>query len=199
VDTKLYLARHGECEANVLWVFSNQPGKHSLTDLGREQARALAERMVPLGIESISCSPLNRALETAQIVAEACGLSYEVRPDLVEFDVGAFEGTDDRANWDVFFAQIDRWWDGMDLDVGVAGGESPIVMAKRLGFELDRFATMGGTHLAVTHGGLIRCGLPLLIRDIEPGFMKDHYTSAAGYSVLDYQDDAWHIAEWDVH
>ena len=35
---RLYFARHGESEANILKEFSNRPGKHGLTDKGKRQA-----------------------------------------------------------------------------------------------------------------------------------------------------------------
>ena len=42
---KLYLARHGESEANVQRIFWDKPHGYGLTDKGREQARTLAESL----------------------------------------------------------------------------------------------------------------------------------------------------------
>ena len=39
---RIYFARHGESEANLLHVFSNRGVKHGLTARGRAQAETLA-------------------------------------------------------------------------------------------------------------------------------------------------------------
>ena len=42
---KVIFARHGESTANTLHVFSNQQADHPLTEKGRGQAQALANRL----------------------------------------------------------------------------------------------------------------------------------------------------------
>ena len=92
---KIYTARHGE----ITW---NAEGKVcgrtdlELTERGRDQARALAERVSGLSIDRIISSPLKRALETAQIVGERCGLPVETDSRLIEQDYGIYEGIDRR-------------------------------------------------------------------------------------------------------
>ena len=53
-----------------------------LTDEGREQARALARRLVAEGVrpDAILASPLVRARETAEILTEALEVPVEVEP-----------------------------------------------------------------------------------------------------------------------
>lgn len=63
-----------------------------LTDHGHEQAAALGAWAATAGLKGLWCSPLRRARETAQPVAEATGLSLHVDPRLAEVDFGAGEG-----------------------------------------------------------------------------------------------------------
>ena len=85
--------RHGESTANVERVFSNRGWKHPLTNKGKEQARQAAENISGFDINQIYTSPIQRAFETAEIVATLLGISLEIVPALREWDVGIYEGT----------------------------------------------------------------------------------------------------------
>ena len=67
---KLYFVRHGESVANLLREFSNSGVKHPLTERGVEQARRLAQQLAGILFEGIYSSPVLRAQQTAQIVAD---------------------------------------------------------------------------------------------------------------------------------
>src|SRR5882757_483566 len=67
---RLYLIRHAE---------PAYP-RDALTARGHRQARALARRLEPLGIDRVCSSPMNRALETAHYTAKRLGLEVEVEP-----------------------------------------------------------------------------------------------------------------------
>ncbi|RMG87936.1 MAG: hypothetical protein D6712_04660 [Chloroflexi bacterium] len=64
----LHLVRHGHYEADAEDALGG-----GLTDLGREQAKRVAEALSPLKINAIYSSSLRRARETAEIIAAKCG------------------------------------------------------------------------------------------------------------------------------
>ena len=68
---KLYFVRHGESVANILHEFSNSGLKHPLTEKGVEQAYVLAQSLSGLQVEQIYSSPVLRAVQTSQILAES--------------------------------------------------------------------------------------------------------------------------------
>lgn len=78
----LYLIRHGQSVRNV-----KPEGPHDceLTDLGREQARRVAEYLADKGVERLYTSPAIRALMTARPIAEKLGLRPKVWTELVEW------------------------------------------------------------------------------------------------------------------
>ena len=90
---KLLCIRHGQSVANTEGRLQGQMDS-PLTDLGREQARALARRLVreDWSLSAIHTSDLSRAAETAQILGEV--LRAPVFPDerLREHDVGILTG-----------------------------------------------------------------------------------------------------------
>ena len=92
--TRLLLLRHGQTPMSVDRRYSGSTSNPSLTDFGRRQARAAAERMA-LGdwdISWIIASPLARALETAEYASAELGLDIHVDDDLRETDFGTWEG-----------------------------------------------------------------------------------------------------------
>jgi probable phosphoglycerate mutase len=64
----LYIIRHGEPDYAT----------DSLTENGKKQADALAERMRACGLDEIYTSPLGRAVQTAQPTCELLGLPYKI-------------------------------------------------------------------------------------------------------------------------
>lgn len=88
--TRLYLIRHGQA-GNNLGELDTASADLPLTEVGREQARRLGERMASYGVDAIYSSPLLRARETAQAIADRTGLEVIVVHDLREID-SAVEG-----------------------------------------------------------------------------------------------------------
>jgi broad specificity phosphatase PhoE len=87
----LLLARHGETD----WNRERRWQGHAdvaLNDRGREQARALAQRLVGEHFDAIYSSDLSRAHETARIIAEQLRMTVTTDPGLREIDVGSWSG-----------------------------------------------------------------------------------------------------------
>ncbi|QXA53620.1 Putative phosphoserine phosphatase 2 [Corynebacterium freneyi] len=92
--TRLLLLRHGQTPMSVDRRYSGSASNPSLTDFGRRQARAAADRLVAgdWDIRGIIASPQARALETATYAAVELGLGISVDDDLRETDFGTWEG-----------------------------------------------------------------------------------------------------------
>ncbi len=91
---KIYLARHGQDQDNVLGVL-NGHRDHSLTTTGIKQAEDLARRIkeAKLSFSRIYSSPLIRAHRTAEIIADTLGRDRpEVLAGLIERDFGIMTG-----------------------------------------------------------------------------------------------------------
>jgi broad specificity phosphatase PhoE len=85
--TRLYLVRHAQSQSNTGEDLTT--GDPDLTDVGREQARRLGDRLGRQRIDAIYASPLRRCQETAAAIADvAGGLEILPKADLREVDTG---------------------------------------------------------------------------------------------------------------
>ncbi len=118
------LVRHGETE----WSLSGQHTGSTdipLTEAGRAQALALAERLAGRSFALVLSSPLSRAVETCRLAG--LGQAAQLRDELREWDYGEYEGLtskrirEDRPDWYLF-------------DDGCPGGET----AEQVGARADR-------------------------------------------------------------
>lgn len=85
--------RHGESLGNAQSRWQGQ-SDYPLTEKGRAQVRALAERWKTENVQFdlIISSPLGRAKETAEIIAEALKVKVEFDPIWLERAIGEMEG-----------------------------------------------------------------------------------------------------------
>jgi broad specificity phosphatase PhoE len=106
--TTILLVRHGESLWNRIGVYQGQVDI-PLSKLGRQQARAVAERLANKHLDLIASSPLQRSAETARIIAEYHRCPFEIEPGLAEIHHGVWQGlttSEVRAQ----FAQLWQTW-----------------------------------------------------------------------------------------
>ncbi|WP_088279607.1 histidine phosphatase family protein [Ideonella sp. A 288] len=147
----LHLVRHGETPLNVARVL--QPADTPLSERGRAQALAIAQRLVPMGLAGIVSSDLPRARQTAQAIADACGLAIETSPLLQERNFGDLRGQPYDA----------LGFDPLVLTGEPPGGESVATFEARVRrawqHVLQRQAAIGGPIAVVSHGLVLRAWL----------------------------------------
>lgn len=87
----LLLVRHGRTGANASGVLSGRSAGVDLDEAGRQQARALGERVARLRLATVVSSPLERCVQTAAAVATAAS-PVELDDRLTECDYGTWTG-----------------------------------------------------------------------------------------------------------
>jgi len=155
--TQLLLIRHGLTD----WVGHRLPGWTPgihLSDQGRQQAEALAQRLASLPIEAIYASPLERTVETAEAIAALHRLNVQIRENLGELRIGEWTGQsiEDLAKREEWLA-IQFYPSG----VSIPGGETMHEMQTRAVAELDliRKAHPGATVAVVSHADVIKAAV----------------------------------------
>jgi len=194
---KLYFARHGESEANVLKVISNRDSRHGLTEKGRWQATELASNLKGSGATRIYSSPLLRALKTAEIVSSALGVDCDVTDALREFDCGIAEGRSDPESWDLHRQVMEDWLQHGQLDARIEQGESFRDIQNRFVPFIESLLEEQGEAdacILVGHGGLYLCMLPLVLVNISPATALPFPNAA--YVLAEARSDGLVCLEW---
>ncbi len=149
--TRTLLLRHGQTALSTERRFAGR-GDIPLTEVGQRQGAAAAGRLAARGgIDVIVTSPLQRALRTAEMVAEATGAPLEVEEDLVEADFGKWEGLTFAEASARGPDEVSAWLGS--ADVAPPGGESFAAVGRRVVAALDRLlaAHESRTLLLVSH------------------------------------------------
>ena len=89
---KLYIFRHGETYANAVHLCQGVKDLYPLDEVGRGQALALGRELAGLKLQVIYASPLSRAQQTAEFVAEPNKTPIITLDGLKEHDFGIVEG-----------------------------------------------------------------------------------------------------------
>jgi len=155
--TTLLLVRHALND----WVGDKlagwTPDVH-LNDKGREQARSLAQRLADRPIAAIYASPLERAVETAQIIADPHNLVVQIREGVGEVRYGEWTGQSLKE-----LAKEDAWQVVQFYPSGARfpSGEAIREMQARAVAELDTIAAAHPeeTALVVSHADVIKAAL----------------------------------------
>jgi probable phosphomutase (TIGR03848 family) len=164
--TRILLVRHATND----WIGSGKlpgrtPGIH-LNERGREEARALADRLAGMTIAAVYSSPLERARETAEIIAERLGQDVKIVDEMIEVGCGDWQGQviEELAKTDL--------WRQIQLTPSTfrfPGGETMIDVQYRSASALNALhvAHPGQTIVVVSHADVIKVaaayfmGLPL--------------------------------------
>lgn len=152
----LTLIRHGESTWNKSATVQGQSDDATLTKNGRLQVRDALDALSVQRFDAVISSDLQRALETAQIIADFFGLDVTTTPELRERSFGIYEGGP--------LVELDSSASGIregrvvDAAACPEGGESLTDLYERCGELVEdlRIRTHRQRILLVTHGGTIR-------------------------------------------
>ena len=210
---QLLLVRHGETEHNVAGLaqgWSDSP----LSPRGKLQVQRLAERVLRLHPDALYCSPLGRAVSTAEAIAHVTGLEIRIVEGLREMSSGTWENRsfldvrrDDAGNFG-------RWTS--EPDFAAPGGESHVVVRDRvekaLRMELGYRERVGDDlswrlHIAgelrtskrpivVSHGTAIRI-VATAILELPAAASRHFAQDNAALNVFLWRADRWVLKVWN--
>jgi broad specificity phosphatase PhoE len=112
----IYLTRHGETTANSTRprILAGKGDNSQLNEIGRHQAGWARDQLAGRSLTAAYASPLDRAMDTARIIAEPHGLEVTAYPGLIENDCGRWEHQSwewimehDREAYDLWMARAD--------------------------------------------------------------------------------------------
>ncbi|CAB4635010.1 unannotated protein [freshwater metagenome] len=181
--TTLILVRHGRTELTESRKISGGDGENpDLSELGRQDAREVAEELAKFGHSgnfaylsapvAVVHSPIARAQQTAQAIANRVSLPMVSNEDLSEIGFGEWDGL---TNEEVFTAYEEQYsaWRG-SFDVAPPGGESLKDFDARVRRAFDSILAnySGQTVVVVAHVMPIRALLRLANDASVAGFWR---------------------------
>lgn len=120
--TRVYLVRHGTTDWNKEEIFRGRLDC-KLNETGQAEARALAEYFRDIPLQAIYSSPLSRAMETAQAVAEAKALQVVPHPEFIDIDFGEWQGLPLKEVREKY-SELYRLWRERPEAIHFPGGEN---------------------------------------------------------------------------
>ena len=162
----LYLIRHGATANNRarpprLQGRRTDPG---LSDEGRRQAEQTSRFLSSSGLRTVYSSPLLRAKQTAEVIAKPHGLEVVTADDLIEADVGEWEGRTwteiERDDREAYLAFMENGAENPYL-----GGETIRTVQERSAPTLEQLVSenLGSVIAAVAHNVVNRAWLTQLL------------------------------------
>jgi probable phosphoglycerate mutase len=193
--TTFLLVRHGETEWNAQGRLQGWRDSR-LTEQGRAQAAALAERLAAERVDALVSSDLGRALATAAPIAARLGLEVIREPGLRERSYGVLEG----MTWaEAQAAHLELYLrlNARDQEFPVPEGETGRCFRDRVIAAFERLAARhGAAHLvAVTHGGVLGIAYRHANR-IALEMPRTFVVPNAGVSRLRVEGRRWTIEAW---
>jgi len=193
--TRLILVRHGQ----TLW---NASGKHQghldspLTELGIEQAEALARRLKELPIDHVYSSDLQRASETAAILVRHHGIPVHKDLRLRERNLGIFQSLT-REEFRLQHPEAYHEYMHGGPDFVIPNGES---FRQRTELACACLNELGRRHrhqtvLVVTHGGVLS-GFFRTVVGISLKERRCFEIPNTGFNLFYLEKSHWKLAVW---
>lgn len=201
-ETKLFLVRHGESSCTVKKIVGGIKGCSGLSDLGKLQVQALAERIAQTKefgqLDGVYSSVLPRAIETGEILISKLnsGLVIKKQCDLCELHPGVADGLD---------------WQQADEEFGLKSffhdpnqplspqGESWASFLDRVKSSLENLVEVhtGQNIVVATHGGMIDGSLIQFLQLPHYGRKANLRSENASITEWNIRDDKWRLVRYN--
>ena len=198
--TRLVLVRHGESNVTVNRVIGGYRSCSGLSELGRQQADRLRERLTTTGeiaADVLISSNFPRAIETAEAIAPAFGNpTIEIDPGFGEHDPGP------EIDGMTFAGYVERFgtpdWTDPDVDV-FPGGETVAAFHKRVGAALaSTIETYHGASIVVAcHGGVVDATFRHLLRTASTGSFELHTLNTSLTEFVSAPSGEWRLRRYN--
>jgi len=186
--------RHGQAENNTKRILAGRTEGVPLTKTGVEQAERIAKYLKHMDISAIYSSPIERASNTAKIVADYNSLNYELDDRLIEIEMGKFT----RMNYDDMFAKYGnvflKFYEN-DPIIAKCEVETFAEVQKRV---LDMVGYIVKKHknqnvVLVTHMDPIKSMLSTVM-DLKPKTLFELIIANASLTIVKEQDEKFYLS-----
>ncbi|MBP2455380.1 broad specificity phosphatase PhoE [Mycolicibacterium lutetiense] len=194
----LTFVRHAQSAGNASGLIDSSTPGPSLTDLGRTQAVASAQRLSPHHYDGIFASTMVRTQQTAQPMAETLHEPVTVLPGLHEVEAGVYEGQPEASAVQTYFAAPEQWLRG-DRSARIPGSIDGNEFDARFDQAVQQIYDSGDDNpVAYSHGAAIMLWVQMNVDNPNPQLLMQHPLDNTGYVVVEGNPtDGWTLTDWD--
>ncbi len=190
MKTRFYLIRHGETEWNSKGIYQG------LTDIplseeGEKQALCLGKRFEnpSIKLDAVYSSPLQRAIKTAESMANAKGLSVVAYEHFKEINFGEWEGHNVKQLTEKYGKRYTDFYERPFSNTFPGEGSFEIVKERSVeGFYQLLEKHKGQSVAIVSHGGVLRV-LIMALMDMDETFYKKMWLSNTSITTIDVSEN----------
>jgi len=190
--------RHGQAENNTKKILAGRSPGVNLTATGIQQAEEAGKMLESLNISKIYSSPIDRALQTAEIVGKHCDLDVISDQRLIELDMGKFT----KMPYDEIFAKHGnvflKFYEGSD-EVSENGVETFAAVQKRI-FDMVDFVVNNHKNenvVLVTHMDPIKAMIGNVL-SLKPEILFELIIANASLNIFKNHDQKFYVAGINV-
>jgi broad specificity phosphatase PhoE len=196
----LSFVRHGESTANAAGVIDTSVPGPNLTEVGRQQALAVATALAPNDYDGIYASSMVRTQQTAAPLADILGLPIVVLPGLREIDAGVFEGqSEDSGLGRIGYVLAPIAWTLGARFVPVLGSTDGNAFDDRVDDAVQKIYDSGNRNAVVfSHGATIMFWTMMNVDNPDLGLILSRPLDNTSVVVITGNpEDGWTLENWD--
>ena len=194
----LTFVRHAQSEGNATGLIDTSTPGPALTELGRAQAVASAQRLAGNHYDGIFASTMIRTQQTAQPMADALHEPVTVLPGLREIEAGDYEGQPEADAVGTYFAAPQQWLRG-DRSARIPGSVDGNEFDARFDDAVQQIYDSGDVVPVVySHGGAIMLWVAMNVTNSDPGLLVAHPLNNTDYVVVaGNPTNGWRLVDWN--
>ncbi|RZL85008.1 MAG: histidine phosphatase family protein [Rhodococcus sp. (in: high G+C Gram-positive bacteria)] len=192
------LMRHAESSGNASGLIDTSTPGPDITDKGRQEARAAADRFAGQDFDGVYASTMVRTQQTAEFMARAVDEPVEVLPGLREIEAGQYEGQPEAAAQSTYLSAPISWAQGQRNE-RIPGSLDGNEFDHRFDDAVEQMYDSGDTHpIAFAHGGSIMIWTLMNVDNPDIGLLKSNPLRNTGYVVVTgTPDTGWTLVDWN--
>ena len=194
----IILLRHGQAENNTKKILAGRSPGVNLTEEGIQQAEQAGKILKALNISKIYSSPIDRAIQTSEIITKQCDLEVILDDRLIELDMGKFT----MMPYDEIFAKHGnvflKFYEGSE-EVSENGVETFAQVQKRM-FEVVNFVLDNHKDenvVLVTHMDPIKAMIGKVL-NLKPDILFELIIANASLNIFKNHDQKFYLKAINV-
>ena len=189
------MMRHGQAENNVNKILVGRHVEAHLTEFGKRQVADTAMYLKEIPITRILVSPVIRTIETAKIVCEILGSSYEIDERLYEIELGKLVGMNYEEIVQKYGNLFLKFYSGNDPTLLSYGVESFTSVKNRINNLLEELGHKCEDEniLRITHLDPIKAAISTLL-DLNPKSLYRWHIRNASLTILRQESQIYSLS-----